>query len=48
MPGGPAYLLLHQVQRQGSAVGEGRGRGALLLAALTAQALKVEGGPPMS
>lgn len=44
---GPAHLLLHQVQRQGRAVGEGGGRRDLLLAALPAQALEVEGGSPM-
>lgn len=42
--GGPAHLLLHQVQRQGRAVGEGGGRWDLLLTALSAQALEVEGG----
>lgn len=42
--GGPAHLLLHQVQRQGRAVGEGGGRWDLLLTALPTQALEVEGG----
>lgn len=44
---GPAHLLLHQVQRQGRAVGKSGGRRDLLLAALPAQALEVEGGSPM-
>lgn len=44
---GAAHLLLHQVQGQGGAVGEGGGRWGLLLAALPAQALEVEGGPPV-
>lgn len=39
-----AHLLLHQMQRQGRAVGEGGRRRDLLLAALPAQALEVEGG----
>lgn len=45
-PGVPAHLLLHQVQRQGRAVGEGGGWQELLLAAVPAQALEVEGGSP--
>lgn len=46
-PRRPAHLLLHQVQWQGCAVGEGGGQRDLLLAALPAQALKVEGGSPV-
>ena len=42
---GAAHLLLHQVQRQGRAGREGGGSWDLLLAALPAQALEVEGGP---
>lgn len=50
-PGGeaqrPAYLLLHEVQGQGRAGREGGAQRVLLAAALPAQALKVEGGPPV-
>lgn len=46
-PGGPAHLLLHQVQRQGCTAGHGGGRRDFLLAALPPQALEVEGGSPV-
>lgn len=42
-----AHLLLHQVQRQGSTMRQGRRWKDIILAALPAQTLKVEGGPPM-
>lgn len=42
-----AHLLLHQVQGQDSTVRQGRRWKSVVLAALPAQTLKVEGGPPM-